>query len=71
MINEDRVEGHILFNAFFLDLSNCKDHVSSTLHPGLKPHCASGRHFSDMVISLFKITRVKILPAIESREILL
>ena len=67
-IYKDREEGLALFNALLLHLSDDKI-MSTVLHPGLKPHCASGRPLSVSMISWFGRMRVKIVPATERSEV--
>lgn len=66
-IYKDREEGLALFNALLLHLSDDKI-MSRVLHPGLKPHSASGRPLSVSMISRFGRMRVKIVPAMERSE---
>ena len=64
-----RVEVEVLLKAFLLNLSHCKYHV----------HCAAtraestlgfwGRLASEIAMSLFRMIRAKIFPAIDRREI--
>lgn len=67
-IYKDREEGLVLFNALFLHLSDDKI-MSTMLHPGLKPHCASGRPLSVSMNSQFRRMRVKIVPVTERSEV--
>ena len=66
-IYKGREEGLVLFNALLLHLSDDKI-VSTVLHPGLKPHCTSGRPLSVSMISRFRRMRVTIVPATERSE---
>ena len=43
--------------------------MSTVLLSGLKPHCASGRVCLETVMSLLRMTRAKIFPATERKEI--
>ena len=66
-IYKDREEGLALFSALLLHLSDDKI-MSRVMHPGLKPHCTSGRPLSVSMISWFRRMQVKIVPAMERSE---